>query len=64
MLPLGPDAIVYRHLELGGVTQSKTFLYQETKAVLNPAKLDTLPSAGSGTGAAFRDRDLEAQVFR
>jgi fumarate hydratase class I len=92
----------------GGGSANKTFLYQETKAVLNPKKLatfldeklrslgtsacppyhlaivvggmsaefnlkvaklasarylDTLPSVGDGSGAAFRDRDLEAQVL-
>lgn len=92
----------------GGGSANKTFLYQETKAVLNPKKLatfldeklrslgtsacppyhlavvvggmsaefnlkvaklasarylDTLPATGDGSGAAFRDRDLEAQVL-
>ena len=96
-------------LAKGGGSANKTFLYQETKAVLNPTKLarfldeklrslgtsacppyhlaivvggtsaeytlkvaklasthylDTLPATGSGTGAAFRDRDLEAQVLK
>ena len=92
----------------GGGSANKTFLYQETKALLNPTKLarfldeklrslgtaacppyhlaivvggmsaeytlkvaklasahylDTLPSAGSDLGRAFRDRDLESQVL-
>ncbi|WP_028932849.1 fumarate hydratase [Pseudonocardia spinosispora] len=92
----------------GGGSANKTYLYQETKALLNPKRLatfldeklrslgtsacppyhlaivvggmsaeytlkvaklasarylDTLPEQGSGTGGAFRDRDLEAQVL-
>lgn len=92
----------------GGGSANKTFLYQETKAVLNPKRLasfldeklrslgtaacppyhlavvvgglsaeqnlkvaklasarylDTLPSEGSTSGHAFRDKDLEEQVL-
>jgi fumarate hydratase class I len=92
----------------GGGSANKTFLYQETKALLNPTRLarfldeklrslgtaacppyhlaivvggmsaeytlkvaklasarylDTLPTAGSPSGHAFRDLDLEAQVL-
>ncbi|WP_169735308.1 fumarate hydratase [Actinokineospora inagensis] len=92
----------------GGGSANKTFLYQETKAVLNPKRLaafldeklrglgtaacppyhlavvvgglsaeqnlkvaklasarylDTLPTAGSALGHAFRDVDLEQQVL-
>jgi fumarate hydratase, class I len=92
----------------GGGSANKTFLYQETKAVLNPTRLahfleeklrslgtaacppyhlavvvggtsaeynlkvaklasarylDTLPTAGSPAGHAFRDLDLESQVL-
>ncbi len=95
-------------LAKGGGSANKTFLYQETKALLNPRKLaafldeklrslgtaacppyhlavvvggmsaeytlkvaklasarylDTLPTAGSKLGHAFRDRDLEQQVL-
>jgi fumarate hydratase class I len=92
----------------GGGSANKTFLYQETKALLNPTKLarfldeklrslgtaacppyhlavvvggmsaeytlkvaklasarylDSLPTAGSAAGHAFRDHDLEQQVL-
>ena len=95
-------------LAKGGGSANKTFLYQETKALLNPKRLaafldeklrslgtaacppyhlaivvggmsaeytlkvaklasarylDTLPTAGSELGHAFRDRDLEQQVL-
>jgi len=95
-------------LAKGGGSANKTFLYQETKAVLNPTRLarfleeklrslgtaacppyhlavvvggtsaeynlkiaklasarylDTLPTAGSAAGHAFRDLDLESQVL-
>ena len=95
-------------LAKGGGSANKTFLYQETKALLNPQRLaafldeklrslgtaacppyhlaivvggmsaeftlkvaklasarylDTLPTAGSALGHAFRDRDLEQQVL-
>jgi fumarate hydratase, class I len=95
-------------LAKGGGSANKTFLYQETKALLNPRRLaafleeklrslgtaacppyhlaivvggmsaeytlkvaklasarylDTLPTAGSELGHAFRDRDLEQQVL-
>jgi fumarate hydratase class I len=110
LLHLAGDQPRYEFLVLakGGGSANKTFLYQETKALLNPTRLaqfldeklrtlgtsacppyhlaivvggmsaehtlkvaklasarylDTLPSAGSGAGEAFRDRDLEAQVL-
>ena len=92
----------------GGGSANKSFLYQETKALLNPASLlgfveaklktigtaacppyhlalvvggtsaeftlktlklattkylDRLPSSGNAHGRAFRDHDLEAQIF-
>ncbi len=92
----------------GGGSANKSFLYQETKALLNPASLlrfveaklktigtaacppyhlalvvggtsaeftlktlklattkylDRLPSSGNEHGRAFRDRDLEAEIF-
>ena len=92
----------------GGGSANKSFLYQETKALLNPASLlgfveeklktigtaacppyhlalvvggtsaeftmktlklattkylDRLPSSGNAHGRAFRDRDLEAEIF-
>ncbi|MBW2245429.1 MAG: fumarate hydratase, partial [Deltaproteobacteria bacterium] len=93
----------------GGGSANKTFLFQETKALLNPESLltfiaekiatigtsacppyhlalviggpsaeftlktvklaschylDTLPTSGNAAGRAFRDRDLEAKVFK
>jgi fumarate hydratase class I len=102
------DAYSFLFMAKGGGSANKSYLYQETKAVLNPAAmlrfldekirslgtaacppyhlaivvggtsaeyalktakyasaryLDTLPLAGSPSGHAFRDIELEAQVL-
>jgi fumarate hydratase class I len=102
------DAYSFLFMAKGGGSANKSYLYQETKAVLNPAAmlrflderirslgtaacppyhlaivvggtsaeyalktakyasaryLDTLPLAGSASGHAFRDIELEAQVL-
>ncbi|MFD5179143.1 fumarate hydratase [Nocardia sp. NPDC058379] len=106
-----PDNPVYKFLFMakGGGSANKSFLYQETKAVLNPERmlefldekirslgtaacppyhlavviggtsaefalktakyasahyLDNLPTEGSITGHAFRDLELEEEVFQ
>ncbi|WP_278264503.1 fumarate hydratase [Nocardia sp. AG03] len=106
-----PDNPVYKFLFMakGGGSANKSFLYQETKAVLNPERmlefldekirslgtaacppyhlavviggtsaefalktakyasahyLDNLPTKGSITGHAFRDLELEEEVFQ
>jgi fumarate hydratase class I len=105
------DGAEYKFLFVakGGGSANKTFLFQDTKALLNPETLvktlvermnglgtaacppyhiafviggtsaetclktvklastkylDTLPDKGDGTGAAFRDRDLEARLLK
>lgn len=105
----GGDEYRFLFIAKGGGSANKTYLYQETKAVLTPATmlefmkekmktlgtaacppyhlafviggtsaelnlktvklatakyLDHLPTAGSETGAAFRDVALEAQVLK
>ena len=109
--PGDPDNPVYKFLFMakGGGSANKSFLYQETKAVLNPERmlefldekirslgtaacppyhlavviggtsaefalktakyasahyLDNLPTEGSITGHAFRDLELEEEVFQ
>jgi fumarate hydratase class I len=102
------DAYKFLFMAKGGGSANKTFLYQETKAVLNPKSLlaflddklralgtsacppyhlaivvggtsaeyalktvklasahylDGLPTSGNALGRAFRDLELEAQVF-
>jgi fumarate hydratase class I len=102
------DAYKFLFMAKGGGSANKTFLYQETKAVLNPKSLlaflddklralgtsacppyhlaivvggtsaeyalktvklasahylDDLPTSGNALGRAFRDLELEAQVF-
>ena len=102
------DAYKFLFMAKGGGSANKTFLYQETKAVLNPKSLlafiddklralgtsacppyhlaivvggtsaeyalktvklasahylDGLPTSGNALGRAFRDVELEAQVF-
>jgi fumarate hydratase class I len=102
------DAYKFLFMAKGGGSANKTFLYQETKAVLNPKSLlaflddklralgtsacppyhlaivvggtsaeyalktvklasahylDGLPTTGNALGRAFRDLELEAQVF-
>src|SRR5690349_24496854 len=104
----GKDSYEFLFMAKGGGSANKSYLYQETKAVLNPASmmrfleekirslgtaacppyhlaivvggtsaeyalktakyasakyLDTLPTAGSPSGHAFRDLDLELQVL-
>jgi fumarate hydratase class I len=103
------DAYTFLFLAKGGGSANKSFLYQETKALLNPTRLlafldeklrllgtaacppyhlavviggtsaeyaletaklasarelDTLPTAGSELGHAFRDVELEAEVLK
>jgi len=103
------DSYKFLCIAKGGGSANKTYLYQETKAVLNPETLvpfitakmkslgtaacppyhlavvvggtsaeltlktvklasagylDTLPSRGSESGHAFRDRELEAKVLQ
>ncbi len=105
----GEPAYKFLFMAKGGGSANKSFLYQETKAVLNPERmlsfldekirslgtaacppyhlaivvggtsaefalktakyasahyLDTLPTAGSLTGHAFRDVELEEEVFK
>src|ERR1700755_1669686 len=73
------DAYKFLFMAKGGGSANKSYLYQETKAVLNPARmasfalktakhpwarsLDTLPAAGSPDGHGFRDLELEALVL-
>ena len=104
----GGDEYELLFIAKGGGSANKTFLYQETKALLNPARLmafaeekmrtigtaacppyhlalviggpsaeftlktlklasthylDTLPTSGNEHGRAFRDLDMEQQVF-
>ncbi len=51
----------------GGGSANKSFLFQETKAVLNPERLltylDDLPTEGSMSAHGIRDVELEEKVF-
>lgn len=105
----GGDAFEFLFITKGGGSANKSFLFQETKAVLNPTSLlefleakvktlgtaacppyhlavviggmsaeftlktvklastralDDLPTAGSPSGHAFRDRELEERVWK
>lgn len=105
----GTDAYKFLFMAKGGGSANKTYLYQETKALLNPGKLlpflsekirslgtaacppyhlaiviggtsaetvlktvkmasakelDHLPTSGSEGGRAFRDLELEKEVFK